>query len=45
MKQQADQQTVFGHPLLIGQPLTMISNPKKSRKTSENGGTKPAETH
>jgi len=40
MKQQGDQQTVFGRPLLIGQPLTMISNPKKSRKQSEPSGTK-----
>lgn len=32
MKQQGDQEMVFGHPLLIGEPVTLISRPKKAPK-------------
>lgn len=35
MKEQGDQETVFGHPLLIGQPVTLISPPKAVHKKTE----------
>jgi len=40
MKQQGDQATVFGHPLLIGQPVTLIRSPKKVLKKTESNLTK-----
>ena len=40
MQQQGDQQTVFGTPLLIGQPVTMLDPGADKKKKPKDGGKK-----